>query len=106
MFLLLVTLVSTLLAAIMSVVAWRIAVDERRRSDARVEMLAAEMRWPEKNASIGGLLAGTVAQVWGPPAGFLLGAAVATGFIGLVAWQLVILGKGRLDMAARPAVSA
>lgn len=55
---------------------------------------------------IGGLLAGTVAQVWGPPAGFLLGAAVATGFIGLVAWQLVILGKGRLDMTARPAVSA
>ena len=55
---------------------------------------------------IGGLLAGTVAQVWGPPAGFLLGAAAATLFIGLVAWQLVVLGKARTDLPARPAVPA
>jgi len=55
---------------------------------------------------IGGLLAGTVAQVWGPPAGFLLGAAVATLFIGLVAWQLVVLGKARTDVPPRPAVTA
>ncbi len=54
----------------------------------------------------GGLLAGTVAQVWGPPAGFLLGAAVATLFIGLVAWQLVVLGKARTDVPPRPAVTA
>jgi hypothetical protein len=43
MFLLLVTLMSMLLAAIMSVVAWRIAVEERRRSEARVAALAAEI---------------------------------------------------------------
>ena len=43
MLLLSVTLVSMLLAAIMSVVAWRLAGDERRRSDARVEALAAEI---------------------------------------------------------------
>ena len=55
---------------------------------------------------IGGLLAGTVAQLWGPPAGFLLGAAVATLFIGLVAWQLVVLGKARTDVPPRPAVTA
>ena len=43
MFLLLVTLLSMLLAAIMSVIAWRIAGDERRRSDARVAALAADI---------------------------------------------------------------
>ncbi len=44
---------------------------------------------------IGGLFAGTVAQAWGPPAGFLVGAAIATFFIGLVAWHLVVRGKAR-----------
>lgn len=43
MFLLLVTLTSMLLAAIMSGVAWRLSVDERRRSEARVAALAAEI---------------------------------------------------------------
>jgi hypothetical protein len=42
-FLLLVTLASMLLAAIMSVVAWRISAEERRRSEARVAALAAEI---------------------------------------------------------------
>ena len=43
MFLLIVTLTSMLLAAIMSVIAWRIAGDDRRRSDARVAALSAEI---------------------------------------------------------------
>jgi predicted MFS family arabinose efflux permease len=47
---------------------------------------------------IGGLFAGTVAQTWGPPAGFLVGAAASGLFIGLVAWQLVVRGKGRMEM--------
>ena len=42
---------------------------------------------------IGGLIAGSVAQAWGPPAGFLVGGGVTVLFIGLVAWQLVVLGK-------------
>jgi len=42
-FLLAVTVTSMLLAAIMSVIAWRIAVSERRRSEARVAALAAEI---------------------------------------------------------------
>lgn len=49
---------------------------------------------------IGGLFAGTVAQNWGPPAGFLVGAAFSVFFIGLVAWQLVVRGKGRVVVAA------
>jgi len=47
-FLLLVTLASTVLAAIMSLVAWRIAGDERRRSEARVEALAADIHGVER----------------------------------------------------------
>lgn len=42
-FLLVVTIASLLLAAIMSLVAWRIASGERRRSEARVAALAAEI---------------------------------------------------------------
>jgi hypothetical protein len=43
MLLLFVTLTSMLLAAIMSLVAWRIAGDERRRSEARIAALAADI---------------------------------------------------------------
>jgi hypothetical protein len=46
MFLLIVTLSSMLLAAIMSVIAWRLAAEERRRSDARVAALSAEIHAP------------------------------------------------------------
>jgi hypothetical protein len=42
-FLLIVTLTSMLLAAIMSVIAWRIAAGERRRSEARVAGLSREI---------------------------------------------------------------
>jgi len=48
MFLLLVTLTSMLLAAIMSLVAWRIAGDERRRSEARIAALAADIHDVER----------------------------------------------------------
>src|SRR2546422_11730544 len=43
LFLLLVTLISMLLAVIMSVIAWRAAQEEKRRSDARIAALAAEI---------------------------------------------------------------
>lgn len=42
--LILVTLLSLALAAVMTTLAWRLAREERRRSDARVAMLAAEIR--------------------------------------------------------------
>jgi flagellar basal body-associated protein FliL len=42
--LILVTLVSLTLAAVMTTLAWRLAREERRRSDARVAALAAEIR--------------------------------------------------------------
>jgi len=43
LFLLLVTIISLLLAVIMGVIAWRAAQEEKRRSDARVAALAAEI---------------------------------------------------------------
>jgi hypothetical protein len=41
--LVLVTLLSLTLAAVMTTAAWRLAREERRRSDARVALLAAEI---------------------------------------------------------------
>jgi hypothetical protein len=43
MFLVLVTIVSMLLALVMSVIAWRVGKEERRRSEARVAALAADI---------------------------------------------------------------
>jgi predicted MFS family arabinose efflux permease len=57
------------------------------------------------SAPFGGFFAGGVAQVWGAPAGFLLGAVLATVFIGLVAWQLLFRERAWADDAA-PAVAA
>lgn len=53
------------------------------------------------SAPIGGFFAGSVAQLWGPPAGFLLGAAIASAFVVLVGWQLVRSGAILTDAAAR-----
>jgi hypothetical protein len=55
---------------------------------------------------IGGLIAGSVAQAWGPPAGFLVGGGVTILFIALVGWQLVILGKGRGGLPPRSVAPA
>jgi MFS family permease len=50
---------------------------------------------------IGALFAGVVAQAWGAPAGFMLGASLATGFLVLTAWAL----RGRpMDAAPRHVV--
>ena len=44
MFLILITLISLAVAGTMSIVAWRVAREERRRSEARVAALAADIR--------------------------------------------------------------
>jgi len=48
LFLLLVTLISVLLTVIMSVIAWRTAQDEKRRSEARIAALAADIHQIER----------------------------------------------------------
>ena len=41
------------------------------------------------SSPIGGLFAGGVAQLWGAPAGFVLGALFSLLFLGLAGWQLI-----------------
>ncbi len=52
---------------------------------------------------VGGLFAAGVAQLWDAPLAFLLGAALAGGVLALVAYELLVLGKGWTDTPARPA---
>ncbi len=52
------------------------------------------------SAPIGGFFAGLVAQVWGPPAGFLLGGGIASIFVAVVGWQLASLGGSWTDAGA------
>jgi MFS family permease len=54
------------------------------------------------SAPLGGFFAGAVAEIWGAPAGFLLGGALSVMFIGLVAWQL-LLRQGAWTDASAPA---
>jgi MFS family permease len=49
------------------------------------------------SAPIGGFFAGGVAELWDARAAFLLGAAISTVFIGLVAWQLLFRGQAWTD---------
>jgi predicted MFS family arabinose efflux permease len=53
------------------------------------------------SAPIGGFFAGFVAQLWGPPAGFLLGGAIASIFVAVVGWQLARAPGAWTDAAAR-----
>jgi MFS family permease len=52
------------------------------------------------SAPIGGVFAGGVAELWNAPAGFLLGAAISCGFIGLVAWKLLFSQRAWTDAVA------
>jgi predicted MFS family arabinose efflux permease len=52
------------------------------------------------SAPIGGFFAGSVAQLWGPPAGFLLGAGIASLFVAFVGWQVIRGGGSWSDAAA------
>ena len=56
------------------------------------------------SAPIGGFFAGGVAELWGAPAGFLLGALFSSLFVLLVAWQLGVRAPQRASrMADGPA---
>lgn len=50
--LLLVTLISMLLAVVMSAIAWRVSRDERRRTDARIDSLAADIHDAVEQAAV------------------------------------------------------
>jgi hypothetical protein len=54
------------------------------------------------SAPIGGFFAGGVAELWGAPAGFLLGALFSSLFVLLVAWQLGVRAPQRASRKADP----
>jgi MFS family permease len=51
------------------------------------------------SAPIGGFFAGGVAQLWDAPAAFLIGAALSTAVLALVAWQLLFRSRAWTDAA-------
>ncbi len=55
------------------------------------------------SSPIGGLFAGGVAELWGAPAGFLVGAAISAAIILLVAWQLLVRGRDQAGVPMRMA---
>ena len=57
-------------------------------------------------APIGGVFAGTVAQLVGAPAGFVLGASIAVVFLALVAWKLRRRPTDETIGASEPASAA
>ncbi len=52
------------------------------------------------SAPIGGFFAGSVAEIWDAPTGFVLGGGLSVLFIGLVAWQLVLRRSDETDAIA------
>jgi MFS family permease len=57
-------------------------------------------------APIGGLFAGGMAQAFGAPAGFVVGASIAVAILGLVAWRLRRVEEPRGFVAAREGTTA
>ena len=108
MFLLLVTVISMLLAVIMSVIAWRVAHEERRRSDARVAALAAEIhetdRTPRLVPAAAALFETGSAVRTGPRLATVVGIGVLV--FGSLAALAVVLGNGSHASAANPAAVA
>src|SRR5687767_2891272 len=100
--LLVITILSLAVAAVMSVVAWRLAREERRRSDARVEALTAEIHADEPPL----VKVGDYLPSEGPARtqGSLLGAlAIGVLFVGsVVALAIVFSGGTGNDSVATP----
>jgi hypothetical protein len=112
MFLLLVTVISMLLAVIMSVIAWRVAHEERRRSDARVATLAAEIHDIDRTPQLvpatpvpaAALFETGSAARTGPRLATVVGIGVLV--FGSLAALAVVVGSGSHASAANPAVVA
>ena len=105
MALLIITVLSLIVAAVMSVVAWRLARDERQRSEARVATLAAEIHGegPSPVHVSDRLLAEAQASTPGNPFRALaLGVAVVGSVIALV----VFASGSRGSSAAGPGIDA
>jgi len=104
--LLIITILSVAVAVVMSIVAWRIAREERRRSDARVEALADEIYADELPL----VPPGDYLPSEAPPRiqrNFLGALAVGVLFVGTVVGLAIIFSDGARDAAVTaPAAGA
>ena len=100
MFLLIVTVTSMLLAAIMSAIAWRVAADERRRSEARVAALSAAIH----DAPVSGIDVPTTRQARSGSRPVAVMAAGALVFAAAIAVAIVF--NPRVTRAAHPPAPA
>ena len=108
MVLLIVTATSMLLAAIMSVAAWRIAGGERRRSDARVAALAAAIHGAEdpdvgrveQDPARGNLLSAPPSRSASRPLAIIGAGALVFGAVVAIA---IVTGRGVSHAPAAPA---
>ena len=55
------------------------------------------------SAPLGGFFAGAVVELWGAPAGFLIGSGISAVIVILVGWQLVLRGRAWTPDAEQPA---
>ncbi|MBI3493083.1 MAG: hypothetical protein HY047_15080 [Acidobacteria bacterium] len=108
-FLLVVTVCAMLLAAIMSVVAWRLAGEERRRSEARVAVLAAEIHEmsaldldlrPAQSVALSADLFSTAQP---EPSAVRWATVVGLGLFGFSAMLALVVGFSGAQSVARPA---
>jgi hypothetical protein len=108
--LVLVTLLSLTLAAVMTTLAWRLAREERRRSDARVALLAAEIRADDLVLRQTPVATGSDLFAAAQPtqSSSRLAAVLATGVVvvGSAAALVVVLsGSGRGGVTSAPVAS-
>jgi hypothetical protein len=100
-----ITSLSLILAAIMSVVAWRMSREERRRSDARVAALAAAIDGGERELRPAGTLLSLSGSAVSQGQRFAAAAALGVFVVGAAAAFAVVLGGGSRHVSA-PAVAS
>jgi MFS family permease len=76
------------LAAMLMINTINVTVQHSVPNELRGRVMALYVTVFAGTAPIGGVFAGTVAQLLGAPAGFVLGASIAVIFLALVAWKL------------------
>ncbi|MEP6680611.1 MAG: MFS transporter [Chloroflexota bacterium] len=77
-------------ASMLMVNTINVTVQHRVPNELRGRVMSLYVTVFAGTAPIGGIFAGLVAQLWGAPAGFVLGAAFSSLFLAVVAWQLLV----------------
>ncbi len=94
------------LCSMLMVNSINVMIQHRVPNELRGRVMALYVTVFAGSTPIGGLLAGAIAQAWGAPTALVVGAGLASLVLGLVAWQLVVLGKARTDIGPSPVRAA